>query len=348
MSLIWRISLCIGLLVSLSLFQNCTGAVDSSSVVTSTKSYSNGQPYDGKIFINAGSGCPDGTFVESRIELSNESTATVVRENCVNTERTISTGDLSLNPEYPQQIQFNNKTLVKELPFTPIPLRSTWYHQLTGRLQSTNALVYAIDMFENSAADIQAMKQSGHIVICNLSAGTYEPWRPDAGAFLKSDIGNAVRGGSGERWTDIRSANVRAIMVARMDLGKSKGCDGFDFDSVDGYANATGFPITIQMQVEYNKHLAFSAHDRHLIVALRNNAELAESLVDSYDLAIVEQCFEYNECEKYSAFTQKGKAILAAEYTPKSVNQCSMAELASISLAFFNVELDGSRYESCR
>ncbi len=347
MSLFWRLFLILGLLSSLVLFQNCTGAVDLSSVSNSAKSYSNGQPYDGKIFINAGAGCPDGTFVESRIELNNEFSATVVRENCVNTERTISSGEFYLNPQDPQQIQFNNNTLVKELPFTLIPLQSTWYHQLTGRLQSNNSLVYAIDMFENSVDDIQAMKQTGHIVICNLSAGTYEPWRPDAGAFLASDIGNPVSSGSSERWADIRSANVRAIMVARMALGKSKGCNGFDFDSVDGYANSTGFPLTMQMQVAYNKHLAFSAHDRHLIVALRNNAELAESLVDSYDLAIVEQCFEYNECERFSAFTKKGKAILAAEYTPKSINQCSAANLASISLAYFSSALDGSRFESC-
>ena len=46
---------------------------------------------------------------------------------------------------------------------------------------------------------------------------------------------------AGERWLDTRSTNVRDIMMARLDLAKSKKCDGVEPDNVDGYANKNGF-----------------------------------------------------------------------------------------------------------
>jgi hypothetical protein len=47
-------------------------------------------------------------------------------------------------------------------------------------------------------------------VIC--SVGSYEDWRPDAKEFKKSDLGDDMDEWEGERWSDVRSANVRRIV----------------------------------------------------------------------------------------------------------------------------------------
>lgn len=56
------------------------------------------------------------------------------------------------------------------------------------------------------------------------SAGTYESWRPDASSFLPTDLGNALADWPGERWLNIRSANVRAIMTKVRTVGCLASC----------------------------------------------------------------------------------------------------------------------------
>ncbi len=81
---------------------------------------------------------------------------------------------------------------------------------------------YDIDLFDNSAAIIEGLHNDGRRVVCYFSAGSYENWRPDSGDFEEADLGNTLDGWPGERWLDIRSANVRDIMKARLDLAAQK------------------------------------------------------------------------------------------------------------------------------
>lgn len=339
------------ILANLFLFQNCADSRFGSMAADASKSKntetdSTGQPYDGKIFASAGF-CPDGTFVQARIVLKSATSATLVRENCKDANRDLLSGDFSIDSTNPTQITYGGQTLKKEQPWISVPIFSTWYIQLQGPLQTFSSLIYDIDLFDYSASEIKSLKQAGHIVICNFSSGTYENWRSDASSFAASDMGNNVSGGPSERWVDIRSASVRSIMTSRLNLAQSKGCDGVDLDTADGYNNNTGFPLSIGDQISYNESLAFAAHDRHLIVAMKNNAELASSVVDAYDLAIAEQCFQYNECSKYSPFTTQGKAVLSVEYSAMSNAQCSTARSSSLSLIYLNQVLDGTGYQSC-
>jgi hypothetical protein len=339
-------------LINVLFFQNCVGKKFDSAEGEATKSKgtetdSTGQPYDGKIYIVAGALCGDGTFVQSRIVVNTVTSAKVVRENCKDASRNLGPGEFTFNLNNPDQIIYGQQTFSKEAAWVQIPILSSWFNQLTGPIQTTSALVYDIDLFDTSAAQIQSLKQSGHIVICSLSSGTSENWRPDASSFVANDLGNNVSGSSGEKWVDTRSTTVRSLMVNRLELAKTKGCDGVDLDSADGYSNNSGFPLTSASQIDYNQYLAFAAHDRHLIVAMKNTADLAAKLVDSYDFAIAGECFRYNECSKYQPFTAQGKAILGAEFTSFSNAQCTTARSSSISLAFFNQALDGSSYQPC-
>jgi hypothetical protein len=229
-----------------------------------------------------------------------------------------------------------------------VPAETKWYWQLQGTVNmNIAAKVYDIDMFDNSANTFSALKQSGHIVVCYFSAGTWENWRPDANLFPTSALGSNVSGWQGEKWLDVRDSTVRSIMAQRMDLAKSKGCDGLEPDNVDGYANKSGFPLTMQDQIDFNTYLADQAHARGMIVALKNSTDLVSSLVGKFDFAVVEECFRYNECSAYTPFINQGKAVLNAEYTNYSSSVCTQAASLKFSTVFYNLNLDGSVYSPC-
>lgn len=233
---------------------------------------------------------------------------------------------------------------------------TTWQWQLTGTLDtSVDAAVYDIDLVDTSAATIAALKAAGHKVVCYFSAGSAENWRPDYAQFAAADMGNPLDGWAGERWLDTRSANVRAVMAARLALAQSKGCDGVEPDNVDGYANTTGFPLAASDQIDYNRYLATGAHALGLAVALKNDVAQLEALQPSFDFAVNEQCHEFSECGGYAVFTSQGKPVFNAEYKSAYVNNtsgardalCVAAKSADLRTLVLPLALDGSFRYSC-
>jgi len=91
---------------------------------------------------------------------------------------------------------------------------------------------------------------------------------------VAADLGNELNGYSEERWLDIRSANVRTIMTARLDLAVQKGCTGVEPDNVGGFepGNHSGFTFTANDQIGFNTFLATACHARNLAVALKNDS----------------------------------------------------------------------------
>ena len=57
------------------------------------------------------------------------------------------------------------------------------------------------------------------------------------------------------------------------------------------------------------------AQGRGLMIGLKNDLDQIEALVDSFDFAVNEECYEYEECELLSPFIEAGKAVLHAEYS---------------------------------
>lgn len=199
------------------------------------------------------------------------------------------------------------------------PVGVSWQWQLLVDDQhplntSYDAQVYNIDLFNTPKSTIRALQAENRKVICYFSAGTHENYRPDRNQFAGADLGNSLEDWPGERWLDVRSANVRRIMIERLDLAAEKGCDAVEPDNVQGYLEPTGFELTSQDQLAYNRFIANEAHRRGLGVALKNALEQVESLVDYFDFSINEQCFQYNECDLLLPFIQAGKPVLHAEY----------------------------------
>jgi hypothetical protein len=224
---------------------------------------------------------------------------------------------------------------------------TTWHWQLTGKLNtSVNVAMYDIDLFDQSKATIAGLKAKGRIVICYFSAGSYEDWRPDAKDFPAAVKGSKLDGWN-ELWLDIRAAAVKTIMGKRLDLAKSKGCDGVEPDNVDGYTNKPGFPLTAADQLTYNKWLAAEAHKRGLSVGLKNDLDQVKALVSSFDWALNEECAQYNECSMLSPFISAGKAVFHVEYKPATTSSvCSKTKSLKFSSMIKNMNLD-AWFDAC-
>src|ERR1035437_6490550 len=68
---------------------------------------------------------------------------------------------------------------------------TSWQWQLSGSLDTSfNVQMYDIDLFDNSASTISSLQSRSIKVICYLSAGSYEPGRPDSNQFPSSVLGN--------------------------------------------------------------------------------------------------------------------------------------------------------------
>jgi hypothetical protein len=227
----------------------------------------------------------------------------------------------------------------------------TWQWQLDTPLDpAVDAQVYDIDMFDNDASAVAALHAQGRKVICYISVGSWEEWRPDADQFPPSVLGNDYAGWSGEKWLDIRQIDLLApIMRARLDQCQAKGFDGVEPDNMDGYTNATGFPLTYQDQLDYNTWLAQEAHTRGLSIGLKNDGDQVGDLLAYFDWALTEDCFAENWCDQVQPFTVAGKAVLAAEYTDQMTgaefqNQvCPQAATLSFSAILKNRDLDAWR-----
>jgi hypothetical protein len=237
---------------------------------------------------------------------------------------------------------------------------SSWHIQLQPQAgatqinQNVDVDIYDIDLFDNSAEMIASLQSSGKKVICYFSAGSYEQWRSDAAQFNEPDLGLPLDGWPGERWLDVRSDNVRQIMLARLDLAKQKGCDGVDPDNVDGYTNNTGLPLNATSQLDYNRFLTTEAHNRGLAVGLKNDLDQIPQLADWFDFSVNEQCHQFDECDTLIPFISAGKPVLNLEYASRYLNDeiqrqllCDDAQTRNLYTLVLPLALDDTFRLSC-
>ncbi|MFG1954236.1 endo alpha-1,4 polygalactosaminidase [Micromonospora sp. NPDC048830] len=233
------------------------------------------------------------------------------------------------------------------------PLQVSWNWVIAGvpKPPFRDVDIYDIDGFDASSADVAALHRAGIRVVCYISAGSYEDWRPDAGQFPASLLGRNLDGWAGERWLDVRGISptspLARIMTARIDMCRAKGFDAVEFDNMDGYINRTGFPLTAADQLAYNRFLANTAHARGLSTVLKNDLDQIDDLVDYFDMALNEECSRYNECGEYQPFIAAGKPVLHAEYG-SSTAFCQADNAANINGVLFSLDLDDSVYRPCR
>jgi len=225
----------------------------------------------------------------------------------------------------------------------------SWQWQLDGEAidQSVDAEVFDVDLWATPNATIQALHDQGRKVICYLSAGSWEPYRPDAGDFPAEVKGGAVEGWPDERWLDIRRLDVlEPLMAARFDLCRDKGYDAVEPDWMDSFQQDTGFDISADEQLRYNRLLAGMAHERGLAIGLKNDLDQVAELAGLFDFSVVEQCAEFDECHKLQPFLDLDKPVFHAEYDLETDEFCAESRRLGLSSIRKRLELDPWR-ETC-
>lgn len=227
----------------------------------------------------------------------------------------------------------------------------SWQWDLSEERPSTNvsAAVYDVDLYIDQSV-LNDLKGRGVRLICYISVGSWEEWRPDANQFPAEVLGKAYEGWPGERWLDIRQIDQLApIMQARFDLCASKGFDAIEPDNMEVSSNNSGFPITVEDERRYALWLAEQAHQRRLAIGMKNTAHLVGSLLPYFEFILTEDCFAQGWCAEARPFIEQGKAVFAAEYSDEMTEAqfkaqvCQQAAAWRFSAILKNRSLDAWR-----
>lgn len=216
----------------------------------------------------------------------------------------------------------------------PSDIRLTWQWQLRGTLDlDVDADVFEFDAFTTPAESVDRLRKRERRLICYLNAGVYEPDRPDADRFPDELLG-AEAGAPGTRWLDIRQwSELEPILRDRLRLCRGKGFDAVDLDNVDGYAHRSGFPLTYDDQLRFNRRLATLARSLGLSPGLKNNLDQVVALEPDFDFAINEECFANRECARLAPFVEAGKPVFHVEYDLMTSEFCT----AALGLGFSSI-----------
>ncbi len=216
--------------------------------------------------------------------------------------------------------------------------------------------VYDIDWELNSSKTVKALHALNTKVICYVDVGAYESYRPDARKFPKAVRGKPDSHWDGSYWLDIRRLDVLLPIVrARFQVCKNKGFDAIEPDEVDGYANDSGFNLSYNDQLTYNRAIADLAHSMGMSVGLKGDVGQVRDLWSHFDWTLNEQCFEFNECGVLSKyFTANGKAVFNVEYDDpfsghrvQTSDFCPQANAANFNSMKMPLDLNGGRWP-CR
>ncbi|MGW0433989.1 endo alpha-1,4 polygalactosaminidase [Micromonospora sp. NPDC003197] len=209
-------------------------------------------------------------------------------------------------------------------PATPWPHGpvSNWQWQLSGELDpEAAARIFVLDPFTTPAEDVRRLVARDRRLVCYVEVGTYYPDRPDAARFpaqiLGATTGLPRTGGSrdGGRWLDIRQwAVIEPILADRFRLCRGKGFEAVMPADMDGYAQRSGFPLTFDDQLVFNRRLAGLIRSLHLSPGLTNDVDQVMALQPEFDFAVNEGCFRNRECARLLPFVEAGKPVLHVEY----------------------------------
>jgi hypothetical protein len=233
----------------------------------------------------------------------------------------------------------------------PAPTTSPWQWQLQGRIDTgIRACVYDVDGFETPRRTVGLLHRRGARVICYLDVGSWESYRPDRDEFPRSVIGRRYQGFPDERWLDIAHFHrFERPLEQRFQMCARKGFDAVEPDNLAGWEpeNHTGFRITRGDQLRFNRWVARQVHGRGMAVALKNDGRQAGRLINAFDFAIVEQCFQYHECGYYRTFIDHDKAVFETEYELAPSRYCDTALALGFSAIRKSYDLFARPWQPC-
>ena len=84
-----------------------------------------------------------------------------------------------------------------------------------------------------------------------------------------------------------------------------------------------------------------------MAVALKNDPRQAKELVGAFDFAVVEECFQYDECDSFKPFVEAGKAVFEAEYELPPAAFCDRALALGFSAIRKSYDLFARPWQPC-
>ena len=239
-------------------------------------------------------------------------------------------------------------------PTTAAPIH---FHRMIGGFTPADILpgqqgqvVYDIDGASSTAADVAAIHAAGAIAVCYVDVGTLEPGRPDFAQFPSSVVGGPVQGWPGENWLLVTAANqslLLTLMQARfVNWCQAKGFDAIEPDNLDAWTNIK--TVTETDNVAYDLAIGKLAHALPLSIGLKNvmvdlDPSQYASFLATFDWALNEQCFEYTECDAYTAagsFLPAGRAVFDVEYNVSP--DCTQADTDEMNAQKTDLDLVGA------
>ena len=210
--------------------------------------------------------------------------------------------------------------------------------------------VLVLPLFGTLPARLQELRSRGVAAVCYVMAGAWESWRPDAGQFPQPVIGQRTEGRADQRWLDIRQASLRPILERRADLCRDRGFDGILFGGLDGYARNSGFDLTAEQQLAFNRWLAEVAHARGLAAGIINDLDQAAELANAFDFLIADTCIDQGNCAAVQPFLASNKPVFLLDYTNvvRRMNEhCAAAMKIGAPLVFKTQYLNGKLHRRC-
>jgi Glycoside-hydrolase family GH114 len=210
--------------------------------------------------------------------------------------------------------------------------------------------ILALDLFTTPPERTAALRAHGVAIVCHVSAGRWQNWRPDAKSLSDTALGRSPSGWPGERWFDIRHPALRPVLEQRLDLCRDHGFDGVLLADLDGYTKVSGFPLTPADQLAFNLWLADAAHRRGLAVGLVDNLGQAGELADRFDFLVASDCLVAGDCAAALAFSRAGKPVYLVAYTNVVRHMdllCTEAAALGISLIFKTRTMNGKLHRRC-
>lgn len=195
---------------------------------------------------------------------------------------------------------------------------SSWQAQLQGSVDTNLAVdLFYLDADDAGPATLRQIRAQGDHLLCYLSAGTFEPWRPDAAEFPASVIGGPLTDHPDERWLDFRDASVLALMRARIARLASVGCEGIDPSSIDTSVDP-GFAITEADALGYARWFAEEIHAQGMSAGLSSRETWVDSLNDAFDWALAVDCLASTGCVGFEPVREREHAVLLVEFGDQS------------------------------
>ncbi len=192
---------------------------------------------------------------------------------------------------------------------------TTWQWQIGGGAFDGSMAVQVFDIdWEVEASTVQSLHAAGKKVICYVSVGSWEEWRPDAAQFPDTVIGKDYPGWPGEKFVDIRAQALRDIMAKRLDVCRQKGFDAVEPDNMDVFEADSGFPLTRADGIDYAQWLAEQSHRRGMAIVQKNASSIVRDIRASYDGALTEDCYDGGWCADMQPYLDHNQPVFACEY----------------------------------